>query len=88
MGAIVVDDVLLAPVTIPAWICKKLYEVGETEFTDVGALHEQLLELQMRFELGEIEEDEYMRRETAIMARLEAIRKYKETHRVKELERL
>lgn len=88
MGAIVVDDVLLAPVTIPAWICKKLYEIGETEFTDTGALHEELLELQMRFELEEMDEEEYMRREAEIMARLEAIRKYKETHRVKDLERI
>ena len=86
--ALLVDDILLAPVTLPSWLCKKLYEIGETEFTDTGALHEELLELQMRFELDEIEEEEYMRREAEIMARLDAIIKYKETHRVKEVERV
>ena len=86
--AFIIDDILLAPVMIPAWICKKLAEIGETEFTDTGALHEQLLELQMRYELDEIEEEEYLKREAAIMARLEAIRKYKETHRVREVERV
>lgn len=86
--ALVVDDVLLAPVTIPAWICKKIHEIGETEMTDTGALHEELLELQMRFELEEITEEEYQEREAEILRRLEEIRQYKEKHRVKEVETL
>ena len=86
--ALLVDDVLLALVTLPSWLCKKLHEVGEAELTDTGALYEELLELQMRFELDEIEEEVYMSREAAIMARLEAIIEYKETHDVKEVERV
>ncbi len=86
--ALVVDDVLLAPVTIPAWICKKIHDVGETEMTDTGAVHEELLELQMRFELDELTEEEYQQREAELLQRLEDIRKYKEKHVVKELETL
>ena len=86
--ALVVDDVLLAPVTIPAWLCKKIHDVGETEMTDTGAVHEELLELQMRFELDEITEEEYQQKEAELLERLEAIRKYKEKHVVKEVERL
>ena len=84
--ALVVDDVLLAPVTIPAWICKKIHDVGETEMTDTGAIHEELLELQMRFELDELTEEEYQQKEAELLERLEAMRKYKEKHVVKEVE--
>ena len=85
--AFILDDILLLPLTGPAWMCKRLAEIGETELTDTSALHEQLLELQMRFELDEIDEEEYQREESRILAALEAIRKYKETHDVKEVER-
>ena len=86
--ALVADDVLLAPVTIPAWICKKIHDIGQTEMTDTGAIHEELLELQMRFELDELTEEEYQQREAELLERLEAIRKYKEKHVVKELDTL
>ncbi|MDI6815188.1 MAG: gas vesicle protein GvpG [Dehalococcoidales bacterium] len=84
--AFIVDDILLLPVKGPAWLCKKLYEVGETELTDTGALQEQLLELQMRFELDELTEEEYQEEEAKILAKLEAIRKYKEKHKVHKVE--
>lgn len=86
--AFILDDILLLPVKGPAWLFKKIYEIGETELTDTGAIHEQLLELQMRFELEEIDEEEYEREEARLLARLEEIRKYKETHHVKEVERV
>ena len=84
--AFILDDILLLPVKGPAWLFKKIHEVGETELTDTGALHEQLLELPMRFELDEIDEEEYQREEARILAALEAIRKYKDKHQVKEVE--
>lgn len=77
--AIIVDDILLGPCKLVYWIGKKLYEHAETEVTDESTVRHQLLELQMRFELDDISEDEYQEQEDILMRRLEAIREYKES---------
>ena len=41
-------------------------------------MQESLLALQMRLEMDEISESEYMEQETELIERLEEIRKYKE----------
>ena len=76
--ALIVDDIVLAPVKLVKWIGEKLHESAEHEVTDESVIQEQLLELQMRYELDEISEEEYMKAEDRLMARLEAIREYKE----------
>ena len=76
--AFVVDDILLGPVKLVKWLGEKLYESAEREVTDESVVQEELLELQMRYELDEITEDEYLKAEDRLMARLEAIREYKE----------
>ena len=76
--AFIVDDILLGPVKLLKWVGEKLHESAEQEVTDESVIQEQLLELQMRYELDEITEEEYMRGEDRLMARLEAIREYKE----------
>ena len=77
-------DVIL-PFMIPikgmVWISSKLRDMAEDEITDKSTVHEELLNLQMRFEMGEIEEGEYNRKETRLLERLEAIRKYEEAKR-------
>ncbi len=77
-GVILLDDIVLAPFKIVHWIGKKLYEHAEGELTDESAVRQELLELQMRFELDDITEDEYQEGEDVLMARLKSIRKYKE----------
>ena len=73
---------ILFPFFIPVkgmvWIGSKLKKTAEEEATDEGRIQEQLLNLQMRFEMDEISEKEYDRKETQLMEKLEAIRKYKE----------
>ena len=76
--ALIVDDILLAPCKLVYWIGKKLYERGEEEVTDESVIRQELLEVQMRFELDEISEQEYRDREDALMRRMEQIREYKE----------
>jgi len=66
------------PVKGMVWIGSKLKRSAEEEATDEGAIQEQLLKLQMRFEMDEISEEEYDRGETKLMEKLEAIRRYKE----------
>jgi hypothetical protein len=60
------------------WISSKLKRSAEEDVTDEGRIQEQLLNLQMRFEMDEISEEEYDRGETKLMEKLEAIRRYKE----------
>ena len=76
--ALVVDDIIFAPIKFPVWVSKKLSESAEKEMTDDSRIYEDLLELQMRHELEEISDEEYDKQETRLMEKLEEIRKYKE----------
>lgn len=72
------DDLLLAPVKGVVWVAEKIEAMAETELTDDSNVREELLELQMRFELDDISEEDYRNREAELLNRLEEIRKYKE----------
>ena len=75
-------DVLTAPVLgVPRlvhWIAGKIAEEVERQELDEEKLQGQLLDLQTRHELGEIEDEEYARGETALLERLNYIRRMKE----------
>lgn len=73
-----IDDILLAPLNGIIWLGKKIDEVAEREFSDEGLIKEKLMQVQLRFEIDEISEEEYNRQETEFLARLDAIRKAKE----------
>lgn len=73
-----IDDILLAPLNGIIWLGKKINEVAEKEFSDEGLIKEKLMQLQLRFEMDEISEEEYNRQEEELLGRLEAIRKAKE----------
>lgn len=75
--ALIVDDLLLAPFKLIYWLAQKIEETARTEITDESKVHERLIEAQMRHELGELTEDEYLREEERLMKELEAIRKLK-----------
>ena len=77
--AFLVDDILLFPCKMVKWVGDNLHESAEDQLTDDSRVSEQLLELQMRYELDEISDEEYAQGETELMAELEAIRKYKES---------
>jgi len=73
-----IDNIFLAPLKGVMWLGKKINEVAEKEFSDEGLIKEKLMELQMRFELDEINDEEYKKQEEELLARLDAIRKAKE----------
>jgi len=75
---IVVDDILLSPLKGLMWLAKKINEVAEAEFSDEGRIKENLMQLQLRFEMDEIDEQEYYRQEKEILDRLNTIRKAEE----------
>jgi uncharacterized membrane protein len=74
----ILSQILFAPVALPVsgvrWVLTQVQTAVEAELTDDTSLREELLELQMRLELGEIEEDEYTAREAEIFAGLREIR--------------
>ena len=76
--AFIIDDILLGPLKLVKWVGERLQESAEQEVTDESVIQEQLLDLQMRYELDEITEEEYTKGEDHLMAKLEAIREYKQ----------
>ncbi len=71
---LLIDDLLLLPFTGFRFILGQLQKIADQELNDESVIKEQLLELQMRFELEEISEEEFTEREADIFARLRAIK--------------
>jgi len=69
-----IDDLLLLPVKGFVGIFKKIQEMAEHELSDEDYIRERLMELQLRFELNEIGEEEYNQQEKTLLARLDAAR--------------
>lgn len=79
---LIIDKLLLLPVTGPIagvrWCLKQVATVAEQELMDDSAVKDELLELQMLLETGDISEDDYAAREAVLMRRLREIRAYRE----------
>ena len=72
---LLIDDLLLwLPIKGFFGIFEKIHEMAERELHDEAYLQEKLLELQLRYEMGEIGEEEYSQQEAWLRARLNAIR--------------
>jgi hypothetical protein len=68
-----IDDILLAPVKGLVWLSAKINDVVEGETSDEGRIKAQLMELQLRFELDDVNEEIYVRQEKELLERLNAI---------------
>lgn len=73
---------LFWPVTGPTFLARfsieKIYETVRQELTDDARVKEELLALQLEWELGQIDEAEYARREAALLARLREVQRWRE----------
>jgi hypothetical protein len=73
---------LFWPVTGPMFLTRfaldKVHGAVRQELTDDTPLKEELLQLQFMLELGDIDEEEYERREAEIMERLREVRRWRE----------
>lgn len=58
------------------WMFEKIHQQVEEEQTDEERVKSRLMELQLRYEIGEIEEEEYLEQEKALMEDLAAIREW------------
>ena len=59
------------------WLAKKAAEEAERELLDEDRVRAQLLELQTRYDLGEVSEKDYDEQERVLVERLSAIREAK-----------
>ena len=77
-----ISNILFFPVAGPVagirWVLGKVQRVVEEELTDDSTVKQELLELQMLQELGEIDDAEYVRREAVLMQRLREVREWRE----------
>ncbi|MGH7679206.1 MAG: gas vesicle protein GvpG [Gemmatimonadaceae bacterium] len=75
-------NLLFFPVAGPVagikWSLRQIQQVVDEELTDDSAIKSELLELQMQQELGDIDEQEYQRREADLMRRLREVREWRE----------
>ena len=76
--AFIIDDILFSPLKFTIWLGQKLRDAAYQELTDESRIHEELLQLQMRYEMEDISQEEYEKQEGLLMERLDVIRKMKE----------
>jgi hypothetical protein len=67
------DSILLAPLKGVIWMGQKLSDMAEKELSDKGRIKEELMRLQLQFELDEISQAEYDQKEKELLDRLDAI---------------
>jgi hypothetical protein len=78
---VILFRLLALPVTAPAagirYCLERVAEYADQQWNDEGPVRDQLLELHLELEEGQIGEDEFTERETALLARLREIRERK-----------
>src|SRR6476620_7450907 len=77
-----ISNILFFPVTGPVagikWSLGKVQQVVEEELTDDSSVKQDLMQLQLQLELGEVDDAEYSVREAQIMQRLREVREWRE----------
>jgi len=77
-----IKHLLFWPITGPKFLfdfsMDKVQGVVRDELTDDSAIKAELLELQLKLELGDIDDDEYVRREAEVMQKLREVREWRE----------
>ena len=69
---------IAGPIAGIRWSLAKVQRVAEEELTDDTPVKQDLMELQMKLELGDITDPEYVEQEAVLMARLREIREWRE----------
>jgi hypothetical protein len=74
---------LAFPISGPLWVAKVVHDQAERVFYDVGAIREEMADLERRHRTGEIDDEQFELAEEALLERLIQARQY---HRRKEQE--
>lgn len=70
---LLIDDLLLLPISGFKFIFRTLQRVAEEQYTDDAPIKQRLLELQVELDSGDITEKEYVAQEAAILRELREI---------------
>jgi cytochrome c-type biogenesis protein CcmH/NrfG len=70
---LLIDDLLLSPISGFKFILRTLARAAEEQYTDDAPIKERLLELQTLLEEGSITEEEYVAQEKEVLAQLREI---------------
>lgn len=77
-----ITNLLFFPVTGPVagikWTLGKVQRVVEEQLVDDTEIKQELMELQMQLELGDIDDAKYVAEETRLMGRLREVREWRE----------
>jgi hypothetical protein len=68
-----IDSILLAPLKAVIWMGQKLSDMAQKELCNGGRIKEELMRLQLQFELDEISQQEYDRKEKELLDRLDVV---------------
>jgi hypothetical protein len=71
---LLIDDILLLPYKGLVGIFEKIHDMAKKEVSDERYALEKLMELQLRYEMDEISEEEYNKEETKLQAKLNTLR--------------
>ena len=66
------------PVAGIKWSLRQVQRVVDEELTDDTPIKQQIMELQLQLEMGEIDDARYRERESELMARLREVREWRE----------
>ncbi|HZR29830.1 MAG TPA: gas vesicle protein GvpG [Terriglobales bacterium] len=72
-----IDDLLLMPIDGMKFVFRTLARIAEEQYTDDAPIKERLLELQVKLESGEINEEQYVTMEAEILRDLREIQNRK-----------
>src|SRR5438105_15342156 len=76
--AFLLDDILLAPITLPIsgfnWVLRQIQTMANEELLDDQPWKERLIELQMMLEVGDVTEAEYTAEQAKVFQPLRDIR--------------
>ncbi|OHB63436.1 MAG: gas vesicle protein GvpG [Planctomycetes bacterium RBG_13_60_9] len=67
------DSILLAPLKGVLWLGHKINDVVDRELNDAGRVKEELMALQMQFEMSQITEQEYTEKERDLLDKLDRL---------------
>jgi hypothetical protein len=67
------DSILLAPLKGVMWLGQKINDVVDQELNDPGQVKDDLLALQMQFEMSQITEQEYTEKERDLLDKLDRL---------------
>jgi hypothetical protein len=70
---LLIDDLLLSPISGFQFILRTLARAAEEQYTDDAPIKERLLELQTELEEGSISEEEYVEQEREVLVQLREI---------------